>query len=224
MLSTNRRLPMLCGKVVVCTLLLCALSTPAISQTRDRNPPEVYADVLNLLFPLNVESKPYYVKFILRFHDTDTQLVLIVYPGRTSELVSFSLDNMKGSDLFKLISEMLVKNPGVKDEEIAAKVKVHTTRTAVDYKAVEPALNDLKSIRISPFFQTRVFVDEYSEYDYWFDSGQESVHYKICSIDSAAADPQDQLAHWMTRFRANSASIVVHHSGTDRTDFLYHGE
>jgi hypothetical protein len=200
---------MICGKVVVCTLLLCALSAPAISQTTDRNPSEVYADVLNLLFPLNVEAKPYYVKFILRFHDTDTQLALIVYPGGASELVSFSLDNMKGSDLFKLISEMLVKNPAVQDEEIAAKVKVHTTRSAVDYKAVEPALNDLKSIRISPFFQTRVFVDEYSEYDYWFSSGQESVHYRICG-NSSKSEAQDQLVHWMTKFRANSASIVKH--------------
>ena len=200
---------MICGKAAVCALLLCALSAPAISQTRARNPSEVYSDVLNLLFPSNVESKPYYVKLILRFHDTDSQLALIVYPGGACELVSFSLDNMKGTDLFKLVSEMLVKNPGVHDEEIAAKVKVHTTRTAVDYKAVEPALNDLKSIRISPFFQTRVFVDEYSEYEYWFSSGQESVHYRICG-SSSKSDAQDQLVHWMIKFRANSANIVKH--------------
>jgi hypothetical protein len=92
------------------------------------------------------------------------------------------------------------------DEEIAAKVRVQTTRAPVEYKAVEPALNDLKSIKISPFFQTRISVDEYSEYDYWFDSGQESVHYRICA--NATGDPQDQLAHWMARFRANSASLA----------------
>lgn len=201
---------MISGKAVVCALLLCALSAPATPQTRERNPSEVYSDVLNLLFPLNVESKPYYVKFILRFHDTDTQLALIVYPGGASELVSVSLDNMKGNDLFKLVSEMLAKNSSLRDEEIAAKVKVQTTRTAVEYKAVEPALNDLKSIRISPFFQTRIFVDEYSEYDYWFDSGQEAVHYRICA--NSTGDPQDQLAHWMARFRENFASMVQHPS------------
>jgi hypothetical protein len=197
---------MIGGKVIFSALLSCALSAPAISQTRDRTPSEVYSAALNLLFPLNVESKPYYVKLILRFSDTNSQLALIVYPGGASELVSFSLDNMTGSDVFNLVSEMLAKNPSVKDEEIAAKVRVHTIRSSLDYKVVEPALNDLKAIRISPFFQTRVFADEYLEYDYWFDSGQESVHYKICGISTGA--PQDELAHWMTRFRANSANMV----------------
>jgi hypothetical protein len=203
---------MICGQAVVCALLICVLSEPAAPQTTNRNPSEVDSDVLNLLFPLNVESKPYFVKFILRFHDTDTQLALIVYPGGASELVSFSLDNMNSGDLFKLVSEMLAKNPSVRDEEIAAKVGVQTTRTVVEYKAVEPALNDLKSIRISPFFKTRIFVDDYSQYDYWFDSGQESVHYRICA--DSTGDPQDQLAHWMARFRANSASMGKHPSGT----------
>jgi hypothetical protein len=197
---------MICGKTVVCALLICALAEPATPQTRNRNPSEVYSDVLNLLFPLNVESKPYFAKFILRFHDTDTQLALIVYPGGTSELVSFSLGNTKRTDLFKLASEMLAQNPSVRDEEIAAKVRVETTRTAVEYKAVEPALNDLKSIRISPFFQTRIFVDEFSEYDYWYDSGQESVHYRIRG--DSTGDAPDGLANWMARFRASFASKV----------------
>jgi hypothetical protein len=203
---------MICGKAIVSALLLCALSAPAISQTRDLNPSEVYSDVLNLLFPLNVESKPYYVKLILRFSDTDAQLALIVYPGGASELVSFSLDSMKGSDLFKLVSEMLAKNPSVKDEEIAAKVRVRTTRSALDYKAVEPALNDLKSIRISPFLNTRTAVDEYTKYEYWFYSGQESIHYRICG--DCTKGTQDQLARWMTSFRANSLRMVKRPSGT----------
>jgi len=206
---------MTCGKALVSALLLCALSAPALSQSRDRNPSEVYSDVLNLLFPLHVESKPYYVKLILRFSDSDTQLALIVYPGGAAELVSCTLDNIKGSDLFKLVSEMLAKNPSVKDEEIAAKVRVHTTRSALDYKVVEPVLNDLKTIRISPFLNTRIFVDEYSEYDYWFDSGQESVHYRICAPSTGA--PQDKLANWMTTFRANSPSMVKRPSAANPT-------
>ena len=200
---------MTCRKALICALLICVLSAPAIPQTRGRGVSEVYSDVLNVLFPMDVESKPYYVKFILRFHDTESQLALIVYPGTESELVSHSLENVKGQDLYTLVSEMLDKNASVKAEEIAAKVRVRTTRSAVDYKAVEPALNELKSIRISPYFQTRIFLDEYSAYDFWFSSGQESVHYRICG-NSSKSDAQDKLVRWMTKFRADSASIVKH--------------
>ncbi|MGB8321378.1 MAG: hypothetical protein WCE52_00310 [Candidatus Acidiferrum sp.] len=195
-------------KVLICALLICLLSAPAIPQTRGRSVSEVYADVLIVLF-VDVESKPYYVKFTLRFHDTETQLALIVYPGRESELVSHSLENMKGQELYALVSEMLDKNASAKAEEIAAKVRVRTTRFAVDYNAVEATLNELKSIKISPYFQTRIFLDDFSTYDYWFSSGQESVHYTICG-KSSKSDAQDKLVRWMNEFREHSVNIVKH--------------
>jgi hypothetical protein len=110
---------------------------------------------------------------------------------------------MNGRELFQLIS----KNPNANEAELATKVKVHTTRSPLEYKALEPALDELKAIRISPFLATRVGVDEVTWYDFWFDSGQESVHYRILD-DSGSGDPQDKLAQWMTRFRTRCQSMV----------------
>ena len=188
-------------KAFVCTALLCVPFAPALSKAQNIRPFDVNDRVLNLLFPLNIESKPYYVKLVLRFHDEPSQLALVVYPGGESELIRSSLDNMNGSDLFQYVSKALTENPHLSETEIAAKVTVHTTRSPVQYKTLEPMLNDLKTIRISPFLATRVGVDEVIWYDFWFDSGQESVHYRIFG-DSALRDPQDKLAQWMTQFRA----------------------
>ena len=184
--------------------LLCLLSAPGRSQTPDRNSQDVYVHVSALLFPFDVESKPYYVKLIMRFHDDDSQLAIVVYPGGESEIVRSTLDNMNGRDLLQLVSTTLTENPHVNEAEIAAKVKVRTTRSHVEYKTLEPMLNNLKAIRISPFLATRVGVDEATWYEFWFDSGQESVHYKIFgdSGDSTGRAPQDKLARWMTKFRA----------------------
>lgn len=196
--------PMTSWKAIASAMVLCVLSAPAQPQTPDRNSQDVYVHVLALLFPLDVESKPYYVKLILRFHDDDSQLALVVYPGGESEIVRSTLDSMNGRDLFKLVSTTLTENPHVNEAEIAATVKVRTTRSHIEYKALEPMLNNLKAIRISPFLATRVGVDEVTWYEFWFDSGQESVHYKIFgdSGDPTGHAPQDKLAGWMTKFRA----------------------
>src|SRR5580704_16377850 len=116
-----------------------------------RNPLDADDRVLDLLFPLNVESKPYFMKLTLRFRNDASQLALVVYPGGESELVRSTLDSMNARDLFDLVSKTLIENPHANEEEIAANVKVRTTRFPTQYKTMEPMLNDLKAIRISPF-------------------------------------------------------------------------
>lgn len=194
-------------KAIACAALLCVPFAPANPSPLDSTPADVHQRVLDLLFPTNVESKPYYVKIVLRFHDAPSQIALVVYPGRESELIRCSLDNINASDLSQFISKSLAENPQMNEAEIAAKVKVRTTRLPIQYKTVEPMLNDLKAIKISPFLATRVAVDEFTWYDFWFDSGQESVHYKILD-DSFRHDPQDKLARWMTQFRATCQNLM----------------
>jgi len=194
-------------KAMVSAVLLCVPPASANPGALDRDPLAVHERVLNVLFPTDVESRPYYVKLILRFHDDASQLALVVYPGGASELIRSSLENMNASDLFQYVSKSLTENPQVNEGEIAAKVRVRTTHFPVQYKTVEPLLNDLKAIRISPFLATRIGVDEVTWYDFWFDSGQESVHYKIFS-DSTLREPQDRLARWMTQFRAACQNVM----------------
>lgn len=185
---------------VMCALCLCVLSTTAIAQTRGRNPLDVKGHVLDQLFPLDVTSKPYHVKLVLRFGDSDTQLIVLDYPGGESELVKQTLKSVSGEGLSQLISKLIAANPNLEDREIAAKIKVTTTRQPIEYKALSHALDELKAIRISPFLRTRVVCDEVSNYDFWFDTGEESVHYAL--YGPFRGDPQDLIVQWMIKFRA----------------------
>ena len=203
---------MICRKAIVSVLFSCMLSaTTATAQTGDRYM-DMRARVLDLVFPLDFASEPYLQKLILRFGDSDTQLVVLVYPvypvhpGGRSEIIRYSLAGMGDGDLSQLISKMVAENPDLKPQEIAAKLKVNITRSPIEYRALDHALKDLKAIRISPILKTRIAVDEYSEYEYWYDDGQESVHYTITGPSKDA--PQDRLVQWMIKFRAALPDLV----------------
>jgi len=163
------------------------------------------ARVLDILFPLDVRPTPYFSKMVLRFSDSDTQLVVVTYPGGKSELIRYSLAVNSG-ELSQLIAKMVAENPNVKAEEIAAKVKTNVSRSPIEPAALRHALDELKAIRISPVLASRVAVDEYSEYEFWYDNWQESVHYAITS--PFGNDPQDQLGKWMTKFRDNVPNLL----------------
>jgi hypothetical protein len=170
------------------------------------------ARVLNILFPLDVAPKPYFLKMVLRFSDSDTQLVVVVYPDkekywvRRCEITSYVLEGMGKGQLSQLISKMIAENPDVKEQAIAARLKVDVSRSSVAPEALKHALDELKTIRISPILTDRVAVDEYSEYEYWYDNWQESVHYAITS--PFGNDPQDKLGRWMVKFRANLPDLL----------------
>ena len=76
----------------------------------------------------------------------------------------------------------------------------------VEPEALHHALDELKAIRISPVLKSRVAVDEFSEYEFWYDTWQETVHYVITS--PFGNDPQDQLGRWMTKFRDNVPKLL----------------
>jgi hypothetical protein len=59
---------------------------------------------------------------------------------------------------------------------------------------------------------SRVAVDEYSEYEFWYDTEEESVHYKLTG--PFKGDPQDKLVQWMIRFRASVPELVSAASAT----------
>lgn len=203
---------MICRIGVACVLFSCILfGATATAQPGDRYL-DMKARVLDILFPLDVAPKPYFLKMVLRFSDSDTQLVVVVYPDkdkywvRRCEITSYALAGMAKGQLSQLISKMVAENPNVKDEEIAAKLKVEVSRYSIAPEALKHALDELKAIRISPILADRVAVDEYSEYEYWYDNWQESVHYAITS--PYGRDPQDQLGRWMVKFRANLPDLL----------------
>src|SRR5271168_3915393 len=192
--------------VVTCALFSCILfAATASAQPGDRNL-DMKARVLDILFPLDLGPTPYFSKMVLRFSDSDTQLVVVVYPGGKGELIRYSLAGVKSGELSHLISKMVAEDPKVTDREIAAKLKVDVSRSPVAHEALNRALDELKAIRISPVLESRVAVDEYSEYEFWYDTWQESVHYTITSPVGNAA--QDKLGQWMTKFRESVPNLL----------------
>jgi hypothetical protein len=106
---------------------------------------------------------------------------------------------MTRHDLDQLIYRMVADKPDVTEHEIAAQVKVKVTSASVDPETLQPSLDELRAVRISPILTTRIVLDNYADYEFWFDTGQESVHYQITS--AWGKDPEDQLARWMEKFR-----------------------
>lgn len=192
--------------VVTCVLFAFILfAAIASAQPGDRNL-DMKARVLDILFPLDVGPTPYFSRMVLRFGDSDTQLVVVVYPGGKGELIRYSLAGLKEGELSQLISKMISENPDVTDRGIAAKLKVEVNRSPIDDEALNRPLDELRAIRISPALDSRVAVDEYSEYEFWYDTWQESVHYTITSPAGNAA--QDKLVQWMTKFRASVSNLL----------------
>jgi len=186
---------------VVCTLISCILSTPSATAQSGGRYLDMKARVLDILFPLDVTPKPYFSKMILRFSDSDTQLIVVVYPGGKSELIRYSLSGMGNGKLSQLISKMVAENTNVTDREIAAKLKVDVIRSSINHEALSRSLDELRTVQISPILENRVAVDEFSEYDFWYDTWQESLHYTITS--PLGNTPQDKLGKWMIKFRAS---------------------
>ncbi len=163
--------------------------------------------VLDVLFPMEAPTSPFLTRLIMRFGDTDTQLVVLTYPvypahpGGRAEVIRYSITGTGNGNLSEFIARMVAQRPDVTAPEIAEKLKVNVTHFAINYDALERSMKELEALRISPVLNTRVAVDQYSEYDYWFDSGQEFVHYCITGPYKDTA--QDQLVEWMIRFRAS---------------------
>jgi hypothetical protein len=177
----------------------------AFAQPADRYL-NIKARVLDLIFPLDVAPKPYFSKMILRYGDSVTQIVIVIYPGGKSEIIHYTISG----DLDRLISTMTSANPDVKEQEIAAKLKVTIRRSTINHEVLDPALDELKTIQISPMLASRIAVDGASEYEFWYDVWQECVHYTITGPFKDT--PQDKLVQWMVKFRANYSHLAKHQS------------
>ena len=186
-------------------LVLSLLALSAVGLSGGGLPADMKDRVYDRLFRSS-SSAPFLTKMTLRYGDSDSQLVVLTYPvypvhpAGQAELVSYKIAGMGTDNLSQFISKMASQNENVTDEEIAAKLKVEVKRSPIRYETLGSFLDELKTIRMSPVLSSRIAVDEYSDYDFWYDGGQESVHYKL--VGPFKDDPQDKLVQWMIRFRS----------------------
>jgi hypothetical protein len=190
--------------------LLLVLS--AVGQSVRGVPADMKDRVLDLLFRSDAVSAPFLSKMTLRYGDSDSQLVVLTYPvypvhpGGRAELISYTITGMGSDNIWQFISKMAAENPKVTDREIAAKLKAVVKRSPIDYEVLRRFLDELETIRISPMLGGRIAVDEYSEYEFWYNGGQESVDYKL--VGPFKDDPQDKLVQWMIRFRTGVPDLM----------------
>jgi hypothetical protein len=180
----------------------CCVAVGATAQSESGNMKD---RVLNILFSSEAPTSPFLTKMTLRFGDSDTQLVVLIHPvypahpGGRAEVLKYSIAGTENRNLSAFIAEMVAQKPNVTEREIASKLKVEVAHVPVNYDALQHSMKALETLRISPVLKSRVAVDEYSQYDYWFDNGQEFVHYSITGPFKTAA--QDQLVAWMIKFK-----------------------
>lgn len=195
-----------------CVLVVFSLLLSAVAQAGGGVPEDMKDRVLDLLFRSHAVTSPFISKMTLRFDDSDSQLVVLTYPvypvhpGGRAEVVNYTITGMGSDNLSQFISKMAAQNPNVTDQEIAAKLKVEVKRSPIRYEVLGRFLDNLKAIRISPVLASRVAVDEFSGYEFWYNNGQESVHYKL--VGPFKDDPQDKLVQWMIRFRTSIPELM----------------
>ncbi len=97
---------------------------------------------------------------------------------------------MGDGDLSQLISKMVAESPDLNPKKLRPVEGEHYA-FAHREQSFGRCSKDLKAIRISPILKTRIAVDEYSEYEYWYDDGQESVHYTITGPSKDAPQKTD---------------------------------
>jgi hypothetical protein len=204
---------MIFGTRLGCSLLVSFLLVlSAVGQVGGGVPADMRDRVLDLLFRSDAVSAPFFSKMTLRYGDSDSQLVVVTYPvypvhpGGQAEVISYTITGMGSDNLAQFISKMAAQNPNVTDQEIAAKLKVEVKRSPIRYEGLKRFLDELEAIRISPMLASRVAVDEYSEYQFWYNNGQESVHYTV--VGPFKDDPQDKLVQWMIRFRTGVPELM----------------
>jgi len=168
--------------------------------------------VLDLLFRSDSDKSLWVSKMTLRYGDSNSQLVVLTYPvypvhpGGQAEIISYTIAGLGSDSLSQFISRMADKKPSVTNEEIAAKLKAVVKRSPIGYQVLRRYLEELKAIRISPMLASRVALDEYSEYEFWYNTGQESVHYKVTG--PFKGDSQDKLVQWMIRLRTGVPELM----------------
>lgn len=198
---------MISGRILALATAASLLLLPGATARPGGGPANMKGRVLDLLFRPVVISQPFFSKMTLRYSDSGAQFVVVTYPaypphpGGQAEVISYTIHGMRGDDFSRFISKEVAEHPGATAQTIADKLKVVVSRCPISYPAFSRLLEALKGIRASPALTSRVVVDEYSQYQFRYDTGQESVRYTVVGPSEGDDSAQSKLVHWMIEFR-----------------------
>ena len=133
----------------ISALLLALASVLTADGQPGRRRLDLRGQVFDLVFPTHSE-RSYFSKMVLRFSDTQSQLTVLVYTGGQTEIIRHRMSGVTAAELNGLTVKAFQDNT-ITPASIASKLKVDMSRVSVDYEqTVVPALEELKTIRLSP--------------------------------------------------------------------------
>jgi hypothetical protein len=162
------------------------------------------------VFPRDIGERPYSRKWILRFGDSATQMIVVAYPPdhpsvrERCEITRYSLAGMSARAFHDFIAEAEARDSNMTAKALAAKLRIESVRIPFDLESLNRALSALREVRISPLLADRFVVDS-SEYEYWYDTWGESVHYTLLG---PSHDPPGDLVSWMIAFRSQINDLL----------------
>lgn len=203
---------MLRRRMLTFILISCALSVATASAQPGDRYLDMKARVLDLVFPIGVSAKPYNLRLVFRYGDTDSQLVVVVHPGkkywqREYDVFRYSLIVAKQGQISQLISEMEKTDPKVTPQEIAAKLRVRVVQSTVDPRLLKKALGRLGKVNLPAALPSQVCVDECPQYEFTYDTWQDYVHYVM--TDPPPNTPEGRLVEWMIKFREDLPGMLT---------------
>jgi hypothetical protein len=211
------------SRVRIVTLFLGAVISTIVGQAQPgyqlHNPA---SRIFDIVFPVDVpvSQQPYFLKMVLRYEGSDyMQFVVVIYSDddkywvRRCEITEYVLDDKSKAKLPQLLSKLSSDSPDEAVRATAAELKVAVSRFTVAPEAVYKILADLKSIKVSPAINTRTGLDSISEYQFWYDTWEESDYYSIMGPSGNAT--QDALSRWMIGFKANFPDFLKEASASE---------
>jgi hypothetical protein len=164
------------------------------------------AKVLDLLFVDEVAQRPYLVKLALRFGDSDSETVLVIYPGGKGDLISYDLGDLAKGKLSEAIERAYSEKTNITANEIAAQFRVRKRRTPIEYNRIKPLLSSLERIHVEASLPISFAMDDTPQYEYLYDNWQESIRLVINKPRVNSSD--DELIRWMHLFRDETERIL----------------
>ena len=194
--------------------LICAVWTAQVSAQQGIGLSTLQSRVFDLLFPRDVGTPLYFSKTTLRFSDSASQFVIILFGRATGkgEVYHYRVRETDRKVLSERIAKAFMDNRETTTAAtIASGIRVETMRTVINAAPFVRVLDELKAIQLSPLLENRVCLDECATYEFSHDTGQELVHYAINrpSGDSRDEWPHDKLGRWMTSVQSRLPALLA---------------
>jgi hypothetical protein len=195
--------PVRSGLLTFVTTILLLMNAAAVSaQTYiDR---EQVADAVFPPFAVGIRGPEYRTRFMLRFDDPDSQIVIATHADGNRTVELYRLD--PEMTIWNAIGRAQRQNLNATVDQVASAIRVRKTVLAVSPDRVDRWLHELAEITPPLVLTPWIKEDQMPQLDLWVDSNGDSLHYRFYFARTQQMSPQNPLApmaRWMLKVRAD---------------------